>query len=229
MRNKHVDVEGATVTFNFHGKSGVHHTIDLHDRRLARIVQRCHDLPGYELFQYLDDDGNRHTIDSADVNDYLREITGQDFTAKDFRTWAGTVLACTLLREFEHFESDTQAKNNVVAAIKSSPSASATRPPSAASATSIPPSSTPTWAATFSMLSKSRSKRKWTLHPDLSVPKSETSFICSSSVSLPPQDSCNSHGGSALPPPLGPNVGHRNVSASNISKAAVQYLVCSLQ
>ena len=118
MRTKHVNVEGATVSFKFRGKSGVNHSIDLTDRRLARIVKRCLDLPGYELFQYLDDQGESHTVDSADVNDYLREITGQHFTAKDFRTWAGTVLACTLLRESQEFESDTQAKKNVVEAIK---------------------------------------------------------------------------------------------------------------
>jgi DNA topoisomerase I len=119
LRNKHVTVKSSTVTFNFQGKSGVEHTIDLQDRRLARIVERCRDLPGYELFQYLDHEGNRHSIDAVDVNDYLREIAGQDFTAKDFRTWAGTVLACSMLREFEPPESDTQAKKNIVAAIKS--------------------------------------------------------------------------------------------------------------
>ena len=119
LRNKHVAVKSSTVTFNFQGKSGVEHTIDLQDRKLARIVQRCRDLPGYELFQYLDPEGDRHSIDAADVNDYLREITQQDFTAKDFRTWAGTVLACEMLRELEPFESENQAKKNVVAAIKS--------------------------------------------------------------------------------------------------------------
>jgi DNA topoisomerase I len=118
LRNKHVDVEGSTVRFNFKGKSGKHHSIDLSDRRLARIVKRCMDLPGYELFQYLDDEGAAHTVDSSDVNEYLRTITEQPFTAKDFRTWAGTVLACLALREFEAFESETQAKKNVVAAIK---------------------------------------------------------------------------------------------------------------
>jgi DNA topoisomerase-1 len=118
LRNKHVAVKSSTVTFNFQGKSGVEHSIDLQDRRLARIVERCRDLPGYELFQYLDNEGNRHSIDSADVNDYLREIAGDDFTAKDFRTWAGTVLACELLRQAEPADSQTQAKKNVVAAIK---------------------------------------------------------------------------------------------------------------
>lgn len=118
MRNRHVEVAGSTVTFSFQGKSRVHHTISLQDRRLARIIKRCEDLPGYELFQYLDNEGNTHSIDSADVNEYLREITGQHFTAKDFRTWAGTVLACDLLRDFPPFTSASEAKKNVVAAIK---------------------------------------------------------------------------------------------------------------
>jgi DNA topoisomerase-1 len=118
MRNKHVEVEGSSVTFKFQGKSKVRHTVDINDRRLARIIQRCQDIPGYELFQYIDSEGNHHTVDSADVNDYLREMTNEDFTAKDFRTWAGTVLACTMLKEFEAFESQTQAKKNVVQAIK---------------------------------------------------------------------------------------------------------------
>lgn len=118
MRGKHVHVDGGTVTFKFQGKSGVKHTIDINDRRLARIVQRCHDIPGYELFQYVDSDGAHHTVDSADVNEYLRDTTDQHFTAKDFRTWAGTVLACTMLDELEAFESETQAKKNVVEVIK---------------------------------------------------------------------------------------------------------------
>ena len=118
LRNKHVSVKGSTVTFDFKGKSGKEHSIDLADRKLATIIKRCQDLPGYELFQYLDPEGERHSIDAADVNEYLRQITEQDFTAKDFRTWAGTVLACEMLREFEPFESETQAKKNVVEAIK---------------------------------------------------------------------------------------------------------------
>jgi len=119
MRNKHVAIDGSTITFNFQGKSGVKHTVDITDRRIAKIVQRCQDIPGYELFQYVDKDGTQHSIDSADVNEYLREISGQDFTAKDFRTWAGSVLACELLHEFEAFDSETQAKRNIVQAIKS--------------------------------------------------------------------------------------------------------------
>lgn len=118
MRNKHVDVDGSTVRFKFKGKSGKLHNIDFNDRRLAKIVKQCQDIPGYELFQYVDDDGSHHSIDSADVNDYLRSITDQPFTAKDFRTWAGSVLACALLREVATFESQSQAKKNVVEAVR---------------------------------------------------------------------------------------------------------------
>lgn len=118
MRGRHVRVHGSTVTFKFKGKSGRNHTIDVHNRRLAKIVERCQDIPGYELFQYVDAEGEHHSIDSSDVNDYLREISGQDFTAKDFRTWAGTVLACVALRELEAFESDSQGKKNVLRAIE---------------------------------------------------------------------------------------------------------------
>ncbi len=118
MENRHAQIQGGTVRFKFKGKSGVHHEIDLKDRRLAAIVKRCRDLPGYELFEYLDEDGEPRSIDSADVNEYLQEITQQHFTAKDFRTWAGTVLASLMLREFEPFESNSQAKKNVVDAIK---------------------------------------------------------------------------------------------------------------
>ena len=118
LRGKHVHVQGSRVRMKFTGKSGKKHTIEFSDRRLANIVRRCQDIPGYELFEYLDEEGNPHTVDSSDVNDYIREIGRQDFTAKDFRTWAGTVLASMALREFEAFTSDTQAKKNVVAAIK---------------------------------------------------------------------------------------------------------------
>ena len=119
LREHHVDVSGHTLRFRFRGKSGKEHAVDLSDRRLARIVKQCQDLPGQELFQYIDDDGGRRTIDSTDVNAYLREISGDDFTAKEFRTWAGTVLAALALQEFEKFDSATQAKRNVVRAIES--------------------------------------------------------------------------------------------------------------
>lgn len=118
MHNRHVDVSGSTLRFQFRGKGGKYHSIDITDRRLAKIIKRCQEIPGYELFQYLDDDGQHRSIDSSDVNEYLQEITGDDFTAKDFRTWAGTVLAALALQEFEAFDSDTQAKKNIVQAIE---------------------------------------------------------------------------------------------------------------
>ncbi len=118
MRDDHVAIEDSRLRFKFRGKSGKEWEIGIKDRRLARIVRRSKEIPGYELFQYLDDDGEHRAIDSGDVNEYLREITGQDFTAKDFRTWAGTVLCSLALQEFEAFDSDTQAKKNVVEAIK---------------------------------------------------------------------------------------------------------------
>jgi DNA topoisomerase-1 len=118
LRNRHVKIDGSEVEFRFRGKSGVYHDVKVHDRRLARIIQRTRDLPGQDLFQYLDEDGETHTVGSSDVNDYLRAISGEDYTAKDFRTWSGTVLAAMALREFEKFDSETQAKKNVVRAIE---------------------------------------------------------------------------------------------------------------
>jgi DNA topoisomerase I len=119
LRNRHVKIDGSDVEFRFRGKSGVYHDVKVHDRRLARIIQRTRDLPGQDLFQYLDEDGERHTVGSSDVNDYLRAITGEDYTAKDFRTWSGTVLAAMALQEFEAVDSDAQARKNIVRAIES--------------------------------------------------------------------------------------------------------------
>ncbi len=119
MRDKHVDIKDSRIRFKFRGKSGKEHDIDIKDRRLANIIKRCRDLPGQELFQYIDDEGERQAIDSDDVNKYLKEITGDDFTAKDFRTWAGTVLCSLALQEFEAVDSDAQAKKNIVQAVKS--------------------------------------------------------------------------------------------------------------
>ena len=119
LRNRHVKVDGSEVQFSFRGKSGVYHKVKVHDRRLAGIVKRTRDLPGQELFQYIDEDGETHSVDSSDVNDYLRNITGEEYTAKDFRTWSGTVLAALALQEFEKFDSETQAKKNIVRAIES--------------------------------------------------------------------------------------------------------------
>ncbi len=118
MCNQHVALDGATIQFKFRGKSGVRHTIDIHDRRLARIVARCQELPGQELFAYVDNEGAAQDLNSSDVNEYLREMTGSDFSAKDFRTWAGTVLAAMALQEFEAFDSQAQAKKNIVRAIE---------------------------------------------------------------------------------------------------------------
>jgi DNA topoisomerase-1 len=118
MKDKHVDVKGSTLRFEFRGKSGVRHAVDVNDRRLAHIVKQCRDLPGQDLFQYIDANGERCDVSSGDVNAYLKEITGQDFTAKDFRTWSGTVLAATALRELQKVESKAQAKRNVLKAIE---------------------------------------------------------------------------------------------------------------
>lgn len=117
MRNRHVDVKGGNVRFQFRGKSGIEHDIDVDDRRVAKIVKKLQDLPGQEVFQYLDEFGERHHVTSDDVNAYLREITGEEFTAKDFRTWAGTVMAAMALQSQELFENKSQAKKNVKAAI----------------------------------------------------------------------------------------------------------------
>jgi DNA topoisomerase I len=118
MRDQHAKVNGTSVRFEFRGKSGVRHAVDLEDKRLAKVVKACRDLPGYELFQYVDEDDARQVIDSADVNAYLREITGEDFTAKDFRTWAGTVLAAGQLAAAASFSTARQAKRNIVKAIE---------------------------------------------------------------------------------------------------------------
>ncbi|GJD51889.1 hypothetical protein OPKNFCMD_4648 [Methylobacterium crusticola] len=118
LRDPHVTVEGRELRFRFKGKSGKTWELAVQDRRVAKIVKACQDLPGQELFQYIDDEGVQRDVTSADVNAYLREITGRDVTAKDFRTWSGTVLAALALREFEAFDSQAAAKKNVRAAIE---------------------------------------------------------------------------------------------------------------
>jgi DNA topoisomerase I len=118
LRRRHVHIDGSDVEFRFRGKSGVYHKVKVHDRRLARIIQRTRDLPGQDLFEYIDEQGETRTVDSSDVNDYLRSIGGEDYTAKDFRTWSGTVLAAMALQEFEKFDSEAQAKKNIVRAIE---------------------------------------------------------------------------------------------------------------
>ena len=117
IKNRHVTVRGAQLRFRFRGKSRRQHEVDVTDRRIANIVSKCQDLPGQELFQYISDDGNVGDITSQDVNDYLREISGANFTAKDFRTWGGTVLAAIALNAKEKFESPQEAKVNVKNAI----------------------------------------------------------------------------------------------------------------
>jgi DNA topoisomerase-1 len=118
LRCRHASVNGSAIRFAFRGKSGVRHAIDVRNPRLARIVRRCQELPGQELFRYLDDDGQPRTVDSADVNAYLRDAAGDDFTAKDFRTWAGTVLAARALRDLGPFADPAEVKSNVVRAIE---------------------------------------------------------------------------------------------------------------
>jgi DNA topoisomerase-1 len=118
MLNRHAKISGSKVQFRFRGKGGKNHTIDVENPRLAKIVKNCQDLPGQELFQYIDDDGKRQDVKSEDVNEYLREILGGDFTAKDFRTWSGTVLAAMALSELRKFDSKAQAKKNIVNAIE---------------------------------------------------------------------------------------------------------------
>ena len=118
LRDRHAKIEGSRIAFDFKGKHGIKHHIDLQDRRLARIVKKCRDIPGQELFQYIGEDGGRHDVGSHDVNDYLREISGEEITAKDFRTWAATNLAALALRELEAFDTQAKAKKNVVQAVE---------------------------------------------------------------------------------------------------------------
>lgn len=118
LENRHVEVSGSTLRFEFRGKSGKNHVAEVTDRRVARIVKRCQELPGHELFQYLDDTGERRVVESSDVNEYLHSVTGQDFTAKDFRTWGGTVAAARALRDLGGYDSEAQAKHNIVQAVK---------------------------------------------------------------------------------------------------------------
>lgn len=119
LRGPHVKIEGSAIRFQFLGKSGKTWRLQVDDRRVARIVRACQELPGQQLFQYLDAESNRQGVTSSDVNDFLREIAGRDVTAKDFRTWAGTVLAAVALQEFSAIDSQAKAKRNLKAAIES--------------------------------------------------------------------------------------------------------------
>jgi DNA topoisomerase-1 len=118
MRDRHVDINGTALHFQFAGKSGKRHSIHIRDRMLTGIVRRCREVRGYPLFQYLDEAGGRHQVTSSDVNAYLRDVMGAEFTAKDFRTWAGTVLTAAELRRLDCFESMAEAKRNLVQAIE---------------------------------------------------------------------------------------------------------------
>ncbi|WP_354124695.1 DNA topoisomerase IB [Bradyrhizobium sp. LA6.10] len=118
MRRKHVDIGRGVLRFDFTGKSKRQWKLQVEDKRIAAIVKCCAEIPGHELFKYLDDDRSSRTIDSGDVNGYIKDITGQDFSAKDFRTWAGTVLAALALSEFKKYDTQAEAKRNIIAAIE---------------------------------------------------------------------------------------------------------------
>jgi DNA topoisomerase-1 len=117
MKDRHVEIDGSRLRFRFRGKSGKAHEVALTDRRLARLVARCRDLPGQDLFQFVDDDGETRPISSSDVNEYIREISGEDFTAKDFRTWTGSLLAARQLAATSPFDDGSTPKSVLVAAI----------------------------------------------------------------------------------------------------------------
>ena len=118
LRNRHVAIENNDVAFHFRGKSGVEHRVQLHDPRLARMMRQLRELPGQALFQYIDEQGLQHAIGSAEVNAYLRQLSGDDYTAKDFRTWFGSLHTLVALSEFPHCHSEAEAKKNIVAAIR---------------------------------------------------------------------------------------------------------------
>lgn len=117
LRNRHVEVRGSTIRFQFRGKRGVEHSITVRDRRLAQLLKRCMELPGQELFQYLDEDGQRHRIGSSDINLFLQQLTGADFTAKDYRTWGGSALALSLLRPLA-WQPEAEARRQVAAIVR---------------------------------------------------------------------------------------------------------------
>lgn len=118
LRRRHARVKGTVIKLDFRAKHGIQRHIELKDRRLSNVIKRLQDIPGQELFQYVDEDGQTHSVGSDDVNVYLHEITGEEITAKDFRTWAATNLAALALREFEAFDSEAKAKKNVLRAVE---------------------------------------------------------------------------------------------------------------
>jgi len=117
LKDRHVTFNGSSVKFAFKGKKGISHNIQLKSKRLAAVIKKCRDVPGKELFQYYDEEGNHHSIDSGSVNNYIREISGADFTAKDFRTWAGTVHAFLALKSIGCCETKTESKRRIIEAI----------------------------------------------------------------------------------------------------------------
>jgi DNA topoisomerase-1 len=116
LKDKHADIKGSSLKFSFRGKKGVEHCISLKSKKLAKIVQHCRDIPGKELFQYIDEEGQRQSIDSGMVNEYIRELATDDFTAKDFRTWCGTVVALTAIKE-NGIDTDEGGKKNMIAVL----------------------------------------------------------------------------------------------------------------
>lgn len=117
LKDKHVKIDGASIRFSFKGKKDIHHNVDIRNKRLAKIVKECKDISGQELFQYYNEQGEFHSIDSGMINDYIRKISGGDFTAKDFRTWAGTVQAILAFRELGFFDTQIEAKRKIVEAL----------------------------------------------------------------------------------------------------------------
>jgi DNA topoisomerase-1 len=117
LRSKHVEINGSAILFQFRGKSGIEHQVTINDPRLARIIKRCLELPGQNLFQYLDENGQRHSVSSCDVNAYLKTLTGTEFTAKDYRTWAGSAQALAVLRKL-HWQPESDARKHIVEMVK---------------------------------------------------------------------------------------------------------------
>lgn len=118
LHDRHVSIKGSVIQFSFRGKSGIHHAIELDDRHIAQIIRQSRNLPGYELFQYIGEDGLRRSVHASDVNDYLKRVSGCEVTAKDFRTWAGTVIAAQFVRALTPATSQKEAKRNIVRAVE---------------------------------------------------------------------------------------------------------------
>lgn len=118
LHDRHVNIWGDRIRFDFVGKSGIRHKVDIHDPKLAKIIKSCVELPGYELFQYVDDTGDRHAVDSKDINEYLKEVTSEDITAKDFRTWGATLLSALTLEKMGICQNEKIFKKNVLEAVK---------------------------------------------------------------------------------------------------------------